>query len=248
MVESINFIFESTAQGNYVDVLACSGELGGNLSTQNAGSSNPGIYYQVGGGGLNGIFDAALSNAGILSDVNDDLIRSYDGKYGAGSFDSDKNSSRQDRLTTLQVELPRGSGIGSKVIAMSYSVGPILGAGGIVDRDQYAGIYTDAINQCTAWNKTHTEKIDGLRITMLSTGIYARSVDDPTKLMRDSAELIIKGVIKGVQQDKANAPGTILVNSRHSHGDKERIAFKSLYQDIQLGISPQVTGFTVLVE
>ena len=115
-------------------------------------------------------------------------------------------------------------------------------------KDQYAGIYTDAINQCTAWNKTHTEKIDGLRITMLSTGIYARSVDDPTKLMRDSAELIIKGVIKGVQQDKANAPGTILVNSRHSHGDKERIAFKSLYQDIQLGISPQVNGFTVLVE
>ena len=245
MADSINFIFESTAQGSYVDVLACSAKLEGCISTQNAGSSNAGIYYQVGGGGLNGIFTAALSNAGVLSDVNHELINCYNARYGEGSYDDDKDSASQERLTTLLVGLPRGSGIGSKVIAMSYSVGPKLSAEGITNRDQYAGIYRDAVAQCAGWNKTRDSKIDALRITMLSTGIYARNVDNPTKLMHDSAELIIKGVHDAVMQDLENAPNTILINSRYTHGDKERSAFNSVYKDRQFSIMPHAAGFTV---
>jgi hypothetical protein len=52
----IAFRFESTEERRYVGVLENSGLVSGTVVTQNAGSTNVGIYYQVGGGGLNGVF------------------------------------------------------------------------------------------------------------------------------------------------------------------------------------------------
>ena len=66
--------------------------------------------------------------------------------------------------------------------------------------------------------------------------------------MHDSAELVVEGVCSGVLQDEENAPKTILINSRHSHGDKERSAFKTLYQTRQFNITPQPTGFAVSID
>ena len=48
VMTEIPFIFESNDRGGYIDVLANSGLVPGAIVSQNAGSTNPGMYYQVG--------------------------------------------------------------------------------------------------------------------------------------------------------------------------------------------------------
>jgi hypothetical protein len=61
---AVAFRFESTEKGGYVGVLENSGLVSGTVVTQNAGSTNAGMYYQVGGGELNGVFHDATRNRG----------------------------------------------------------------------------------------------------------------------------------------------------------------------------------------
>jgi len=242
----IRFRFESNSSGDYVGILSDSSLISGNLVSQNAGSSNPGIYYQVGGGGLNHVFDSVLNKAGRLSQANASLIKKYDAKYGDGAYQTDAMSGREDRLTSLLIVLtPGASGIGSRAVGMMYSVGPVLGRAGITNRAQYAQIYTDAITQISAANANDNASIEGMRITMLSTGIYAQSVDDPQKLITDSAQLIVEGVANGVAANPSHGPTTILINASRDHGNKEHTAFAAVSSTDTYSISQVQGGFDV---
>ena len=242
----MRFRFESNSSGNYVGILSDSTVVNGNLVSQNAGSSNIGIYYQVGGGGLNHVFDSALNKAGQLSQVNASLKTKYDVKYGDGAYQADAMSGRVDRLTSLLINLrPGASGIGGRAVGMIYSVGPVLGAAGITNRAQYAQIYTDAIAQIAAANANENASIEGMRITMLSTGIYAQSVDDPQQLISDSAQLIVEGVANGVAANPSHGPITILINASSDHGNKEHTAFAAVSSTDTFNISPVQNGFDV---
>ncbi len=168
-MNEIRFLFESNDQGGYVDVLSNSELVSGPLVSQNAGSTNPGIYYQVGGGGLNGAFASAL---GTEADrVNKELKTAYDEKFGVGRWDKD---SRQPPtplpLTSLLVRVSPSAEVGNNVIGMVYSVGPMLTSAGLTANDcsLYTQIYADALHEIAA----NSTKIDGFRITMLSSGIY----------------------------------------------------------------------------
>ena len=84
----INILFETSSSGDYVGVLKNSELVNGQIASQDAGSSNIGIYYQVGGGGVNGLFADALNgakhvNAGPLCiSVNAALHDAYDNQFG----------------------------------------------------------------------------------------------------------------------------------------------------------------------
>src|SRR5665213_987266 len=101
------FRFEMNATGNYVGVLANSALVKGKIASQNAGSSNAGIYYQVGGGGVNGYFHDALHDPKLLDnvnealdDVNKALVAAYDNRFGKDAWNQDQNG-RDDRLTSF---------------------------------------------------------------------------------------------------------------------------------------------------
>ena len=103
-------------------MLANSSLIPGAVVSQNAGSTNPGIYYQVGGGGLNGIFERALGPQQVVS-VNNQLQIAYDAKLGEGRWAKDsKEPPSHLPLTSLLVPVEAGN----NCIGMMYSVGPML--------------------------------------------------------------------------------------------------------------------------
>jgi hypothetical protein len=258
----LEFIFESTATGGWVPALGSSRHVNGAIASQNAGSINRGLYYQVGGGGMNGRFKKVLNEArkingtSQLDIANAELKRAYDARYGAGAFDTDAGASspRSDRLTSFIVKLePDGAHIGRDVVAMLYSVGPVLGRAGIVDKDGYARIYCDGLKEIAAWNKREATPIQGLRITMLSCGIYADSVDDKDALYDDAAAAIIDGLKRAATDDPGLASVKILINTNDSsephnrdgspHVPTERPAFTAAAQ--ALGVVVGSDGFSV---
>jgi hypothetical protein len=80
-MNQIRFFFESNEQGRYVDVLADSPCISGAVVSQNTGSTNSGIYNQVGGVGLNGAFERALGPQQVAR-VNKELQISHDAMFG----------------------------------------------------------------------------------------------------------------------------------------------------------------------
>ncbi|MGQ0792819.1 MAG: hypothetical protein ACT4NX_01900 [Deltaproteobacteria bacterium] len=252
----MTFLFETSPSGGWMPIADNSKLVEGNIATQNAGSINSDIYYQVGGGGLNGILADALT--GQLDEVNSVLKKSYDNIYGAGEWTKDSAHPRSDRLTSILVELVPGKGdIASKVSGMMYSVGPILGKQGITDEPQYREIYADALFALAAWNEeSDTAKgdfpIGALRITMLSCGIYGAVVSDVNALGITSARCIIQGLCAAALDPAclAAAKTVILVNVNDKDivkGDhrpfKERWAFTQAAE--QLGATVTAKGFTV---
>jgi hypothetical protein len=233
--KSISFYFESNGHGGYVGVFSDSHLIQGEIVTQNAGSSNYGIYYQVGGGGLNAVFASKLSPTGKLDRINKELIKKYEEKYGKGSYSRDSTTGVQDKLTSFLIPVPGGQdGIGDRVNGMMYSVGPVLGHKGITDRSAYSQIYSDAVREIMKANQSKGSKIVGLRITLLSTGIYALSVDSTKDLYKDAAELIIRGILSGYKASGATSSFSILINSDRNKEDK-------LTQE---KIDKEVNGFT----
>lgn len=213
---AVRFLYESSVTGEWVDVLSDSPLNQDSVASQNAGSSNAGIYYQVGGGFLNSVFATDLKKAGQLTSVNQALQAAYDAKYGSGSFaaDSSAASPRQDRLTSLIVPVSEGSPIGDNVYAMVYSVGPQLGLHGIVDRNAYKQIYVDALNEISRWNKANPKAvIKNFRITMVSTNAYGNGT---TALRLDSATLILEAVKQSAKADPSLTGITMLINSNYT--------------------------------
>jgi hypothetical protein len=222
--------FEADARSHYINVLAESTVLlQGLVATQNAGSTNPGIYYQVGGAGRNGDFADGLGHIATAA-ANQALVAAYDARYGAGSWQADQNTARQDRLTSFYIPLPRplparddtdpdAPPVGDRIAGMVYSVGPVITGGKIADRDQYRDIYGDALSAVAAVNAQSTtpaDRIEGLRLTMLSTGIYSKGLSDAaaTALARDAASLILDALVQAAAGPLgAHMPGTILVNT-----------------------------------
>ena len=233
--KSISFDFESNSNEGYVGVLSDSNLIQGEIVTQNAGSSNFGIYYQVGGGGLNGIFESKLTPTGKLDQINKELIKRYEKKYGKGSYSRDLTAGVQNKLTSFLIPVPNGqSGIGDNVTGMMYSVGPVLGHDGITNRSAYSQIYTDSVQEIVDANQTNGSKIVGMRITMLSTGIYAQLVDSTKELYKDAAELIVRGIVNGYKISGATFPLRILINTDRKIKDRT---------DHKI-IDKEVTGFT----
>ena len=249
MAQTIDLRFESSSSHGYVGVLDDSTLTTGRIASQNAGSTNAGIYYQVGGGGLNGFFSAALGT--LLAPVNRTLATAYDQRFGDGAWSADSAVTRTDRLTSLYVAIPRpipsGARIGDRVAGMVYSVGPVLG-GRIVDRDAYRQIYVDALSAVAAENRGATERIEALRITMLSTGIYGgtSTAAEATDLARDVAVLILDALEVAMSSPTASdLPGLILVNTKGSdaRSSKEIDAFN--FAAAARGISVDAIGFSL---
>lgn len=207
-MNQIQFFFESNVTGQYVDVLAESKMISGAIVSQNAGSTNHDIYYQVGGSGLNGAFARALGPQQVVK-VNNQLQVSYDEKFGKGSWARDsKDSPSPSPLTSLLVPVEAGT----SCIGMMYSVGPRLTRDGLTppsEKSRYTQIYADAMNEIA---KSST-KIDGFRITMLSSGIYRG--DAPLADFADAAAgCILDAVCASVKaQPLALAQLTILINT-----------------------------------
>ncbi|MBL8347607.1 MAG: hypothetical protein JNN03_19380 [Rubrivivax sp.] len=227
---SYRICFESNAQSGYIHVLAESTVLAhGLVATQNAGSSNPGIYYQVGGAGRNGDFAEGLGT-GATDTVNRALAAAYDARYGKGSWQADQSTAREDRLTSFYIPIPRPlparpavggkpPPVGDRIAGMVYSVGPVIHRGKIGDRDQYRQIYVDALLAVAAVNAqaaAGAARIEGLRLTMLSTGLYSAGLPpaDAAKLASDAADLILEALEQAAKTDGAHVPGTILINTQ----------------------------------
>ncbi|AMA10690.1 hypothetical protein [Picosynechococcus sp. PCC 73109] len=165
----ISFFFESNAEGGYINALSESTLVSGPIVSQNAGSTNYGIYYQVGGGGLNGAFAKGLRSQ--ISTVNEELRLAYDAKFGDGCWAKHSNNPPSPPvLTSLLVSVQPSEEVKKECIGMMYSVGPRLTAAGLTSNEYacYTQIYRDAMNEITQSDK----KISGFRITMLSSGIY----------------------------------------------------------------------------
>lgn len=242
--KSISFYFESNSNDEYVGVLSDSKLIQGEIVTQNAGSSSVGIYYQVGGGGLNGIFESKLSATGKLKQINKELIKRYEEKYGIGSYSRDTSAGVQNNLTSFLIPVPNGqSGIGDNVTGMMYSVGPVLGNDGITNRTAYSQIYSDSIQEIVNANQAGVSSIEGMRITMLSTGIYARMVDSKKELYKDAAELIIRGIVNGYKISGATFPLRILINTDRKI--KDRTDHKIIDKEVN-GFTDAVNGISDL--
>jgi hypothetical protein len=210
-MSQIHFFFESNENGGYIDVLANSSFIPGSVVSQNAGSTNPGIYYQVGGGGLNGVFERALGPQQVVS-VNNQLQIAYDAKFGEGKWAKDsKEPPSPFPLTSLLVPVE----VGNNCIGMMYSVGPMLARDGLTapsEKSRYTQIYVDAMNEISQ----RDSNVNAFRITMLSSGIYRG--DAPLADFADAAAgCIIDAVCTSViAQPLALSQLGILINTDHN--------------------------------
>jgi hypothetical protein len=239
----IRFRFESTEEGGWVDVLANSALVSGSVVTQNAGSTFPGIYYKVGGGGLNQVFFDELGGAEGVKNVNAELEKAYDAKFGEGSWDRDsENPPSPAPLTSLLVPLKAASGVGDNVVGMVYSVGPVLSEAGLTGslQSNYTQIYRDAMTAIAA----STTRPHAFRITMLSTNIYSGGA--PIGPLADAAARCIIEAIRGavIEDPVALAGLTILINTnRNAKPPKELDGFT--HAATSLGLEVSGDGFSL---
>ena len=255
----IRIRFES-AQGTWVPVLSNSTIATGNLVSQNAGSSYPGLYYKVGGGTLNGFFATAIGNTREtgcqLDQANMALEAAYDHKFGAGAYDRDSNNIPADPPLTsfyIPINAAKCFDAGTQVVGMLYSVGPILKEDdrgnyvGITDEPQYRRIYTDGFTAIVDANAGGAQ-IKAARISTISTGAFAGNptAAQRTALLHTSARLILDGIVEAaVAAAEANFPGTVLVNVKGSE-DAAVDAFTHAAQCRDLPVSS--AGFDLTVK
>ena len=228
----IRFYFESNDKHGYVGVIEKSPFIKGEIVSQNAGSTNPGIYYQVGGGGLNSAFSSALGSQ--VKVVNQKLVSEYNSLgIGSGSWEKDSSSPPNPLpLTSLLVPINPDDEHTDKTSAMMYSVGPVLNSSGLVAAElaSYTRIYTDAMTRIA----NSDQSFAGFRITLLSSGIYRGGA--PIGPFADSAAgAVIDAITSSVKSNTAKLGGlSILINTddypmkRHSDKKlypKERIGF-----------------------
>ncbi len=241
---TIRFMYESDANGGWVKVLSNSTVSPGHLVSQDAGSNDSSMYYQISGGTLNQEFATELDAAGLKSNANKDLIAQYNKKYN-NEYDQDAKSARQDRLTSFLVMLDSDSITGgSDVVAMMYSVGPKLGSKGIENELVYKQIYLDTFAAIDNYNrkalKVNFGPIKNFRVTLLSTNAYAGS-SDPTKLNAQAAGLVVDAALASMTKYPSLKDLTILINSNETKGGAERVAFETVAKN--RGVTPCDDGF-----
>ncbi len=215
----MRFRFEG-GNGGWNPVCGPSAQVRGLIATQNAGSSDASIYYQVGGRGLNGEFTERLRRNGQLDPVNQALVQAYDDHYGAGTWSMDELIAPADKLTSLLVPLQAdGTEVSHQVAAMIYSVGPKLGTNGIVDEDQYRQIYLDAFLAVARWNQGKPERaqVRALRLTFLSCGLYSGSAGKDT-IFATGARLIREAALSALQQQSQLCNVGVLINCNDAGG------------------------------
>ena len=246
---TVRFMYESDANGGWVKVLSNSAISPGHLVSQDAGSNDSGIYYQIAGGTINQQFATELDDAGLKSAANKDLIRQYNQKYN-NEYDQDSNNARQDRLTSFLVALDNDSiQGGSDVVAMMYSVGPKLGNTGITDESAYKQIYLDAFAAIDTFNQKALNNnfgpIVNFRVALLSTSAYA-GFSDPVKLKAQAAGLVADAAIASLTAFPSLKDLTILINSNENMGGAERVAFETTAA--KRGVTPCDDGFDLPVK
>ena len=132
---------------------------------------------------------------------------------------------------------------------MIYSVGPQLKRDGIKKEKepQYRGIYIDAFAAVVDAN-AGGKRIASVRIAMVSTGIYAEHVDNPTALYDTSARCILDGIEEAAAAAaEEHFPQTVLVNSATAGGtSKEVDAFTHAGKD--RGLPVDRAGFDLTVQ
>jgi hypothetical protein len=250
-----NIVFESTEAHDYVGVLDNTSVLKGLIASQDAGSTNSGIYYQIGGRGVNGFFASALGPS-LTKTVNAALTAAYEARFGADSWKTDQRSSTPPR-TSFYIPLPadasqKGNVVGQRVAGIVYSVGPVLSGTKIPDPGQYLQIYLDALNAVAEENKSaaakatngKAERIEGLRMTMVSTGIYAPpDADDAAAVRAEAAGLILDAIATAAAgPDALHLPTTFLINCGSPTSD-EIDAFSNAAK--ALNITATEEGFTL---
>lgn len=231
-----DFKFEMSAARNYVGVLRDSDLVDGRIVSQDAGSSNSGMYYQVDGGGVNGLFSTALGDT-LRATVNKALIAAYDDRFGKaapGAWQKDQADATV-RLTSFYTPLPAdahdtGASVGKRVVGLIYSVGPQVQGSKFPDPGLYRQIYVDAFSEVARANKAGA-MVEAIRLTMISTGIYGPAdPHDAASLAEDAARLIIEALEAAAQlPDASHLPAAMLVNnSEVAHpSNKERNAFSA---------------------
>ncbi len=241
--KTARFLFETSATGGWVDVVANPTVAPGYVATQNAGSAKPRLYYEIGGLGVNGTFSTQLTAAGQLASAQAAITTAYDAEYGAGSFAADgaANPTRQDRLTSFLIPLSPAAPVEDRIVAMVYSAAPELG-GTIVDTAAYQQIYADALDAIAAWNTKHPT-IENFRVVMLGTGINA-GTPSPA-LNQQAAGLIVDAVIAALKAKPSLQTLNILVNTNDTVGGgaTERDAFTAAAK--AKGVTPTRAGFDI---
>jgi hypothetical protein len=240
-----NILFETSSSNGYVDVLQNSALVQGKIVSQDAGSDDAGIYYQVGGGGVNKLFKNALGPQ-LCATVNADLIVAYDSHFGANAWKQDSGG-RLDRLTSFYTPLPAnahsiGVHVGTEVEGIIYSVGPRVGGPVIIDHKEYAQIYLDAFAGVIAANGSSA--IQAIRLCVLATGLYGPpNPKDKQPMVRDAASVILDALVAAAKlPGAAQLPSTMLVNCSSTMG-YERDAFT--YAATARGITVANSGFTL---
>lgn len=241
--KTARFLFETSATGGWVDVVANPTVAAGYVATQNAGSAKPGLFYEIGGLGVNGIFTTQLTAAGQLASAQAAITTAYDAEFGTGSFAADgaANPTRQDRLTSFLIPLSPAAPVEDRIVAMVYSAAPEL-SGTIVDTGAYQQIYADALDAIAAWNAKHPT-IENFRVVMLGTGINA-GTPSPA-LNQQAAGLIVDAVIAALKAKPSLQTLNILVNTNDTVGGgaTERDAFTAAAK--AKGVTPTRAGFDI---
>ena len=117
------------------------------------------------------------------------------------------------------------------------------------DPNQYRQIYVDAFSAVASANKNAGagKQIDAIRLTMLSTGIYAGT--DPLAIAREAAGLILDAVEAAAQlTDAASLPLTMLINNttNGNYPNKEKDAFTQAARARNITVT--ASGFTLDVK
>ncbi len=240
-----NILFETSSSNDYVGVLQNSSLVQGKIVSQDAGSDDSGLYYQVAGEGVNGLFKKALAPK-LCGIVNADLKVAYDNKFGTNAWTQDSGG-RLDRLTSFYIALPAnahsiGFHVGDEVAGIVYSVGPRVGGPVVADHKEYAQIYLDAFAEVIAANGNSA--IQAIRLCVLSTGVYGPpNPKDKPAMARDAAGVILDALVAGAKlPGAAQLPSTMLVNCSSTMG-YERDAFT--YAATARGITVTSSGFTL---
>lgn len=233
--QHIRILYETAKSGGWVGVLKNSPAQRGALVSQNAGSSDSALYYQVRGGTLNQEFQKALTASGELAGVDQSLIAAYNAAFN-NSYAADANAGRGDRLTSFLIPLDASTHKGGKdVMAMMYSVGPKLGNAGLTKNIEtvYQGIYEDAFNAIADYNGKYKPAITLFRLTLISTEAYA-GTSDKAALRKKSAELVLNAAATVAAKKPAIADLTLLVNSNENNGGEARVAFDAAAKTLSL--------------
>lgn len=223
----LRFMYETSPTGQYVNVVADSTVVGGGLATQNAGTVG-----QI----LTGTFAIQLNAAGQLTEADKALTAAYQG----GVFIGDPNASpaRSGPSTSMLVPLAPGAApVGASVYAVVYSVGPNLGAAGIVDEAAHRQLYADAFQTIADWNSANIA-IANFRVVLLSMDATATPA-----LRAQAAGLVIDAGVVAVTANPQLATLTMLVNTDDTAGGLERVAFDAAAR--LRGITAVNQGFDV---